>query len=140
MIGVGVDDVLNQTDTQAGAVIFEYHSDPFYEGERSEYSIAVAGQVDGDGDVFVGIGAYALWSLGQGPWFVEASLIPGYYSQGTGGSPLDGNIQIRTLVGVGVRLSDRSRISLAIDHKSNADIEDTNPGNETLSIRYTVSF
>ena len=140
VLGIGADDVLDQTDTSSGAFIAEYHADPFRTGRSAQYSIAVAGQVDGDGDIFFGAGVYAKWSLGEGPWFLEGSFMPGYYDQGTGGSPLDGNLQFRTLFGVGYNLTDNSRISLAIDHKSNAGIEDTNPGGETLAIRYTFGF
>lgn len=140
VLGLGYDDVLDQTDTQAGALIVEYHADPFFAGSRAGYSLAGAAQIDGDGDVFVGVGVYALWSIGEGPWFVEGSFMPGYYDQGSGGTPLDGNLQFRTLLGVGYKLTDSSRISLAIDHKSNADIEDTNPGSETLVVRYTFDF
>ncbi len=140
VVGLGVDDVLDQTDTQSGALIIEYHANPFFSGERSAYSLAGAGQIDGDGDVFIGVGVSGIWSIGQGPWFVEGSFMPGYYDAGSGGSELGGNLQFRSLVGVGYRLTDTSRISVAIDHKSNADIEDVNPGSETLAVRYFLDF
>ena len=140
VIGLGVDDVFDQTDTTTGAVVIEYHADPFYDGARADYSFAAAGQVDGDGDIFIGIGVHAEWSIGTGPWFVEGSFMPGYYDEGSDGSDLGGNVQFRTLLGVGYRLTDTSSISLAIDHRSNADIEDINPGNETLALRYTIGF
>lgn len=140
VFGLGVDDVFDQTDTTAVAVVLEYHADPFYAGRVSEYSFAAAAQVDGDSDVFVGVGVHAHWSVGDGPWYVEGSWMPGYYDQGSGGSPLDGNLQFRTLLGVGYELSATRKISVAVDHTSNADIEDTNPGSETLSVRYSVGF
>lgn len=140
VIGLGVDDVLDQTDTQAVALVFEYHADPFFSGQTASYSLAGAGQVDDDGDIFIGVGVHARWSIGGGPWFVEGSFMPGYYDEGTGGSPLGGNLQFRSLIGIGYTLADNSRISLAFDHKSNADIEDTNPGGETLAVRYTFDF
>ncbi len=140
VVGLGVDDVLDQTDTQSGAFILEYHADPFFSGRTASYSLAGAGQIDADGDVFVGVGVYAIWMISEGPWFVEGSFMPGYYDEGTGGSPLGGNLQFRTLLGVGYKLTDSGRISIAIDHKSNADIEDVNPGGETLAVRYTFNF
>lgn len=140
VLGLGIDDVMNRTDTKSETIVVEYHADPFRRGRTAEYSFAVAGQVDGDGDVFVGAGVYAKWSLAQGPWFLEGSFMPGYYGQGSEGSSLNGNIQFRTLLGVGYELTDHSRISLALDHKSNAGIEDSNPGGETFAMRYTVGF
>ncbi|GFE49049.1 hypothetical protein So717_08020 [Roseobacter cerasinus] len=138
--GLGVDDVFDQTDTETGALIIEYHADPFYSGQIASYSLAGAGQIDGDGDVFIGVGVSAIWSIGQGPWFVEGSFMPGYYDAGSGGSELGGNLQFRSLIGVGYKLANNSRISIAIDHKSNADIEDINPGSETLAVRYSFDF
>lgn len=140
IIGIGQDDVLDQTDTEAAALVIEYHADPFWTGEKASYGLAIAGQVDGDGDVFLGVGVAALWELGSGPWFVEASFMPGYYAKGSGGSPLGGNLQFRTLLGLGYQLSQSRSISISIDHKSNADIENQNPGGETLAIRYKVGF
>ena len=66
--------------------------------------------------------------------------MPGYYDRGSDGTPLGGNIQFRGLVGVGYKISNTQRVSLAIDHKSNAGLEDKNPGSETLVLRYTKRF
>jgi hypothetical protein len=49
-------------------------------------------------------------------------------------------MQFRTLIGLGYELDDTSRVSLALDHKSNARLESPNPGSETLAIRYRHSF
>ena len=111
-----------------------------YRGQRAAYSLAGAGQVDADGDIFVGVRIHAQLSIGEGPWFIEGSVMPGYYDAGTGGSPLGGNLQFRSLIGVGYRLNDHSKVSIAVDHKSNADIENVNPGGETLAVRYSFNF
>ena len=140
VFGLGYDDVFDQTDTQSGAFVFEYHANPFYEGSTSAYSFGGAAQVDGDGDVFVGLGVTANWSIGDGPWFVEGSFMPGYYDQGSDGTPLEGNVQFRTLLGLGYSFGGQRSISLSIDHKSNANLEDENPGSETLTLRYTLGF
>ncbi|MGA9412413.1 MAG: hypothetical protein WBV78_18460, partial [Roseobacter sp.] len=80
-IGLGQDDVLNQTDTQSVAFVIEYHASPFFSGNISDYSLVVAGQVDGDSDVWLGIGVYALWSVRFSNWFFEGSFMPGYYDR-----------------------------------------------------------
>ncbi len=145
VLGLGAGDVLDQTGTTAPAVVVEYRADPFHSGPSrsgaaARYSLAVAGQADGDGDIFVGVGLAAVWPIRGGPWFVEAGFMPGYYDHGGGGTSLGGNLQFRTLLGIGYSLSETARISVAIDHKSNADIEDRNPGEETLSLRYARTF
>lgn len=73
-------------------------------------------------------------------WFVEGSLAAGYYDAGSRGMDLGGNVQFRTLAGIGYRVSYRSRISISIDHLSNAGIEDSNPGREAVTVRYGMSF
>lgn len=140
VLGLGYDDVLDQTGTEAAAFVVEYHFDPFYSGERASYGWGFAGQVDTDSDVFVGFGVHANWAIGSGNWFVEGSFMPGYYDEGSSGTDLGGNVQFRSLIGIGYALTAERKLSLAIDHKSNADIEDRNPGSETLVLRYTVDF
>ncbi len=99
----------------------------------------VAAQANDDGDTYVGIGLSALWNTSEN-WFIEGSLATGYYGEGSDGTDLGGELQFRTLIGFGYMLSDRASLSLAIDHLSNAGIEDENPGREAVWIRYRRSF
>ena len=41
---------------------------------------------------------------------------------------------------VGFRFDDRSRLSLSLDHLSNAGLDDKNPGTEALVLTYAVPF
>jgi lipid A 3-O-deacylase len=140
VLGLGLDDVLDHTDTSAPAIVAEYHSSPFFEGRQAAYSYAVAAQIDNDRDIFIGAGLSAQWKLIDSPWFIEGSFMPGFYTKGTDGTPLNGKVQFRTLIGLGYELNDTSRVSLALDHKSNARLRSPNPGSETLAIRYYHSF
>ena len=140
VLGLGVDDVLQHTDTSAPAFVAEYHFSPFLEGRQAAYSYAVAAQIDNDQDIFIGAGLSAQWQLSDSPWFIEGSFMPGFYTKGTDGTPLNGKVQFRTLIGVGYELNDSSSVSLALDHKSNARLKSPNPGSETLAIRYHHSF
>ena len=93
-----------------------------------------------DGSTWAGAGAR--WTSEQvlgGPVFFEASLMPGFYVQGDG-VDLGGNLQFRSRLGVGVKLSDTAAVSVGYDHRSNADTDRTNPGLEVLSLRFTTSF
>lgn len=140
VLGVGADDVLKHTETSAAAIVAEYHAAPFFEGRHADYSFAAAAQVDHDGDIFIGTGLSAQWHFKDSPWFIEGSFMPGLYTKGSDGTPLNGNMQFRTLIGLGYELDDTSRVSLALDHKSNARLKSPNPGSETLAIRYHHSF
>lgn len=140
VLGLGVDDVLAHTETSAPAFVAEYHSSPFFEGPQAAYSFAVAAQLDSDQDIFLGAGLSAQWHVKNSPWFIEGSFMPGLYTKGTDGTPLNGKLQFRTLIGLGYELNDSSSVSLALDHKSNARLKSPNPGSETLVVRYRHSF
>lgn len=139
IVGVGGDDVLDETDTQSVAVDLEYHFDPFVERRSFRLGPALALHYDGDGDLWVGAGVGVAKDL-NGSWFLEGSLIGGYYDAATGGTPLGNDLIFRTLVGVGRHLDARRAISLSIDHKSNRDLGKTNPGSETVLVRYRLEF
>lgn len=140
IVGIGQDDVFDQTETSAVAAVLEYHADPFFDGQIASHGFAGAIYADADSDVFLGFGIASIWRLGDGPWFVETSIMPGYYDAGSGGTDLGGNWQFRSLIGLGYRFDGGSRISLALDHKSNADLEEDNPGSETVMLRYRLDF
>lgn len=140
IFGMGLDDVLNQTDTPALVVAAEYHAPPFLEMGHARYSFALAGQVDRDGDLFLGGGVHTRWSPRGGPWFIEGTIMPGLHKQSANGTPLNGSLQFRSLIGVGYSLENGKLISFALDHKSNGRLEDPNPGSETLMVRYQFAF
>jgi lipid A 3-O-deacylase len=140
VVGIGADDIGKHTDTTATAFVAEYHAAPFYKGSRGAYSLAVAAQLDEDEDLFVGGGVHARWSIGDGPWSIEGSFMPGHYQKGPDGTSLGGKFQFRTLVGLSYELDETRRISLALDHKSNARLQNQNPGSETLAVRYHYNF
>ncbi len=135
IVGFGADDAFAQTDASAGALVVEYRARPFYSGKTAEYAIGAAAQVDGDADIWSGIGVTAIWALSD-RWFVEGSLMPGYYDMGSDGTDLGGNFQFRSLIGVGYRLDSGGRVSLSVDHKSNASTRSHNPGSETVALRH----
>ncbi|MGF1627664.1 MAG: acyloxyacyl hydrolase [Alphaproteobacteria bacterium] len=61
----------------------------------------------------------------------------GYYNNGDGpdlGYPLE----FRTGVEVGYRFDNRSRLAVGFSHISNADLGDSNPGTEILTLTYSI--
>lgn len=139
IFAVGTDDVLDHTGTQAAAVRLEYHLGPFLERGRFKLKPAVALYYDADDDLWVGAGVAGVFDLNE-RWFLEGSLLAGYYDPGPGGTQLGHELEFSTLVGAGYRFSETRAISLAIDHKSNHGLSDTNPGSETVMLRYQVRF
>ena len=86
----------------------------------------------------VWVGAGARWEKAlTGPFFVEASFMPGYDTGGNG-PDIGGNLQFRSSLGLGYAFDNGATLALAYDHRSNAERRDLNPGLETISLR--VSF
>ncbi|WP_166416893.1 acyloxyacyl hydrolase [Cochlodiniinecator piscidefendens] len=139
ILGLGYDDITNNTDSGAQALVFELHADPFVDQDGWQFGVGAAAQIDTDSDVFVGLGFYANYDIND-RWFAEASFMPGLYKAGSGGSDLGGDILFRSLIGVGYRLSETRSLSLALDHKSNNSFNSVNPGSETLTLRIHQSF
>ena len=53
---------------------------------------------------------------------------------------LGGDFQFRSTIGPGYRLTDTSAISFVLSHKSNAHIEDRNPGLDMVLLRWHMAF
>ena len=117
----------------------EYHSDPIWEFERVRVSAAVALQAEGNSTFYVGGGLSTIWNFAES-WFVEGSLLAGYYDEGRDGVDLGSDLQFRSLVGIGYHLPNKSSVSFALDHLSNAGFDRINPGRESVTIRYSIPF
>lgn len=139
VLGIGVDNLDATGANEAGAFQLEYHAEPMGQLLSGDLALMGVAQADADGDVFVGGGLSLTWQ-GRGKWFVESSLAAGYYDAGSDGLDLGGNVMFRTLLGVGYAISDTSRISLAVDHLSNAGLETVNPGRNAVHVRYGFNF
>jgi lipid A 3-O-deacylase len=86
------------------------------------------------------IGAGGKWTstdIWSGPFFLESTLMPGIYFQ-SDGPDLGGSLQFRSSIGVGFAFEGGATVTVAYDHRSNADTDVTNPGLEVLSIRYAM--
>ncbi|MCG3267724.1 acyloxyacyl hydrolase [Yoonia sp. I 8.24] len=86
------------------------------------------------------VGAGFKWTSADAidsPFFIETSLMPGYYHRGDG-PDLGGNLHFRSAFGIGYEFDSGATLSLHYDHRSNADTQDLNPGLETIALRYAV--
>jgi lipid A 3-O-deacylase len=66
---------------------------------------------------------------------LRPSFAPGLYYEGNG-KDLGHVIEFRSAAELAWRFDDRSRLGLEVSHRSNADIGDKNPGEESLMLFY----
>ncbi len=130
---------------QGGAVEFqgdrigeEIHIGYDFGTARGPFQPTFGLSVTDAGASWAGIGVKSRYEIGGG-WFAEGSLMPGYYDAGDG-PDLGGTLQFRSALGVGYDFGRGGSLSVHYDHRSNADIESTNPGLETIAVRYSVTF
>lgn len=72
-------------------------------------------------------------------WVLTPSFGAGFYTDGNG-KDLGHTIEFRSQLEFGYRFDDRSRLSLAVSHISNASLGDSNPGTEIATIYYHIPF
>ena len=100
----------------------------------------IGASITDTGDAWVGIGAkWTTQSIVEGPFFIEASLMPGLYSHGDG-PDIGGSLQFRSSLGAGFEFDNGVTVLASYDHRSNADTQDLNPGLETIAVRFAFPF
>ncbi|MDA0787329.1 MAG: acyloxyacyl hydrolase [Proteobacteria bacterium] len=72
-------------------------------------------------------------------WVFTPSFGAGIYADGSG-KDLGHTIEFRSQLEFGYRFDDRSRVSLAVSHISNASLGDNNPGTEIATFYYHIPF
>jgi hypothetical protein len=139
VLGLGYSD-FNEPDARNSSVLqLEVHSSLRHRFAGADWSIAAAMVVHSEGDLFIGGGPAAVWNL-RDRWFVETSVMSGYFRESDDGNDLGSGFEIRSLLGLGRRISDTLSLSLALSHKSNASTAEFNPGVNVLSLRLRRSF
>lgn len=139
VIGLGYSDFADDLADNSAILELELHSNPIWRFAGADWSVAGAVVAYSEGDFFVGAGPAAVWQL-RNRWFVEASVMPGYFDASGGFNPLGSDFEIRSLVGIGRQINDRLSLSLAVTHESNAGTSDRNPGVNALSLRTRWPF
>ncbi len=139
VLGVGYSDFSGDRAEDAVALTVEVHGAPRWVFGSVAVGFAAGAMIDDIGDAWVGVGLSGLASLGD-RWFVEASLMPGLYEEGQGRNDLGDAVEFRSLIGLGYALDPDTRLSVAVDHRSNAGLGDDNPGVNTFSLRVRRAF
>lgn len=128
--------VIFQEDTIGEEIYAAYDLGTYY--GPFQPTVGISGTMDGD----YWVGAGAKWTsknISPGPFFFEASLMPGLYAQGDG-PDIGGALQFRSALGMGYQFDNGGTLSVLFDHRSNADTQEENPGLETLAVRYAIAL
>ncbi|MEP4770026.1 MAG: acyloxyacyl hydrolase [Roseibium sp.] len=139
VFGTGFSDFSDSLSDDEAVISLEYHHRPFHEATRFSATWGGALTIDTAADVHIGIGLIGTYTFAD-RWFVEGSVMPGYFSEGDALNDLGGEFQIRSLLGLGYTLNNGNSVSLAITHKSNASTQDDNPGVNSVLLRYHYAF
>jgi len=134
VFSVGRSDFLFDTADDDYTLGAEVHFDRFATWRGAAFSLAAATNVYDSGTYWIGAGVSVVRPFGDG-WFVEASIMPGFFKPIQDGQDLGSNLEFRSLLGVGRRISDRLSLSLAVSHKSNAGTAPENPGVNLVHLR-----
>jgi hypothetical protein len=129
-----ISDVVFQDDSISEEIYVTYDLARRY----GVFQPVIGASATSDGSLWVGAGAkWTTQRVIDGPFFVEASFMPGLYAQGDGpdlGLPLE----FRSALGVGYAFDNGATLSVLADHRSNGDLKDLNPGLETLGLRFAM--
>jgi len=135
-LGIQAADVIFQEEAISQELYIGYDTDRSYGPFQPTFGISGTA----DGDMWMGAGAkWTSENISAGPFFVEASLMPGIYAQ-EDGPDLGGALQFRSAVGAGYEFENGATLAVLFAHRSNADTQNVNPGLETLSLRYAFSL
>ena len=116
--------------------LVEYHwTETISEKQNWRAGWAGAAHNEADDDRWIGFGVSGEYSLNN-KLFVEASFMPGYYSQGA--TDLGGNLHFRSTLGIGMNITETYAVSFALSHWSNGSIERWNPGTDMAMIRLSI--
>lgn len=91
-------------------------------------------EVTSDGSIWGGIGVLVDITFFDAV-VLTGSFAPGLYEDGDG-KDLGHTVEFRSQVELGYQFENRSRVSLAFSHISNANLGDDNPGTEILNLYY----
>lgn len=141
VFGFGYTDFTTDAADNSTLAEVEIHGDPFTRIGEVDLSWAAAVAVHESGDYWVGTGISGLYEFGRNDdWFIEASAMPGFYHADEEANDLGSDFEARLLLGIGRRIGPNTRLSVAVEHKSNASTAQRNPGVNSVALRIRRSF
>ena len=139
VVGAGYTKYGNILAEDSAIFDIEYHHSPFQDTRHWDVSWGGVLSSTANGDVFVGAGLVGVYDF-DSPWFAELSVMPGAYWESDPLTDLGQTFEIRSLLGVGYTFANGNALSLAVSHKSNGGLANSNPGVNALHLRYHARF
>jgi lipid A 3-O-deacylase len=139
IFGIGHTKYSHNESEDYPVISVEYQKGPIKSFGQLDIGLATALSINTDGDGYLGVGFYTVYDF-KNAWFIETSVMPGAYFNSADRNWLGGHFQIRSLLAVGYAINDRSRISIAATHTSNASTTDFNPGVNAFWLRWHRGF
>ncbi|WP_165814529.1 acyloxyacyl hydrolase [Pararhodobacter oceanensis] len=124
---------IGRTETPSTVFVMNWHSAPRPAG----WSYAAGLHATSLGSAWIGVGASYSLPLGNSPYFLRGTFMPGLYTRGSD-MDLGGPLQFTTSVEFGTTLRNDAEVSLLLLHRSNGGIYRNNPGVNALSVNYTI--
>ncbi len=139
VVGLSYADFSRDDSRNTATLTLELRATPLWAIGNTDIGLAGAVMVDHVGNLWAGVGVSAVTPIAQ-RWFVETSVMPGFYDEGVRDNDLGDAFEIRSLIGVGYALNADFRVSIASDHRSNAGVGDRNPGVNSFGLRLSSAF
>lgn len=140
VVGLGYTSFNDDAAEDGAALELEYHAAPRWKLGGGDVYFAAAAMVDDPGDYFIGAGLGAEFPLGDAGWFLQGSVMPGYYNASGTDNDLGEDLEFRSSISLGYRLQSGWAVSAAATHMSNAGLGDANPGVLIATVRVGRSF
>jgi hypothetical protein len=131
LLGAGIFDFLDNETSAAGTVEYRFGRKVFFVG----LDLGMMANIDGGFFGYAGI--YS--DLSYKSFYFTPQLAMGGYHEGSS-RDLGGVFQFRQSIDLAYRFDNGHRLGLKVAHISNADIHDTNPGEEELYLTYSLPF
>jgi hypothetical protein len=129
-VGAGWWDIIADDEDQADFRLEYRHGERFLHIFKPWAGV----EVTSAGAVWGGAGLLVDIYFGRRVVLTGSTAVGGFYEGD--GKDLGSPIEFRSTIELGYRFDDRSRLSLAFGHLSNAGIGDKNPGTEVLTLYY----
>lgn len=138
--GIGYDAFDDDDFDEDVAFGIDLRSVPVLDFTYLQVGIGLGTEFDSDGDFFFGGGPYAAVPFGSTGLRLIGSFFPGAYAAGNSGDDLGSTLMFRSRIGLDYAITERISIGAAFEHKSNAGIEDENPGVNTAFATVALRF
>ncbi|HQU68010.1 MAG TPA: acyloxyacyl hydrolase [Albidovulum sp.] len=140
VVGLGYTEFNDNAADSGGVLEVEYHFAPRWKLGGGDLYLAMAAMTNDPGDYFIGAGVGAEFPLGDKGWFLQGSIMPGYYDASSAGNDLGSDFEFRSSLALGYRMQSGWALSAAASHFSNAGLGDSNPGLLVATLRLGRSF